>query len=296
MPVPQKFHVARAKIRPIMPHQKTAAQVVQISLSCLIILASATALALAWPHARTAALGAARDHAAQLIAEAAAARPPEAAVNYKLATWLDPSNEAGYLGIARAQIAAGRAEAALTALDRAGEGSEAAELRIRTLIELGRTNEAADRATTLATPGRSDNDVVLAALSYALAGRTQDIAPLKPLVSSPQAAERISRIAVGELPLAGELYFSGLPESSEKLLLKLPTSFARNVLLARIHHERHTAANLETATNYLTTAITLNPAEPEARQLLAAVYAERGLTAESEAQTTQAKKLRAGQP
>src|SRR6185369_9119784 len=184
------------------------------ALSCLTLVSAASALALIWNPAHTAVASTAKSQAARLIGEASAADSAEAAVDYQLATWLDPANLAGYLGIARIQIAAGHAETALKALDQAGEGSEASNLRIRTLIELGRTNEAADRAVPLAAPGSSDADIILAALAYALAGRTGDITALTPLVSTPQAAQRIARAEAGNVPLAGELYASGLPESS----------------------------------------------------------------------------------
>jgi cytochrome c-type biogenesis protein CcmH/NrfG len=293
--VHKKPWLARAKIKPIMRRPNTA-QITYISLISFVFVASATALAFTWPHARALLAETSRKQAAQLISEAAGTAPPEAAVNYQLATWLDPSNEAGFLGVARIQIAVGHAETALKALDHAGEGSEAASLRTRTTIELGRTSEAARRAASLAIPGRPDTDIILAALAYALANRPSDIPALMPLVSSPEAAGRITRIAAGDVALANELYASKLPESSRTILEKLPTSFERNLLLGHIYHDRHSLENLATATGFLVTAVTINPANIEAHQLLAAVYAERGLIAESSDQTTLAQKLISKRP
>ncbi len=273
-------------------HRPNARLIAFFSFSGLILAASATALATTWP----AAVGAAHAGASKLVGDAATASLPEAAVDYQLATWLDPSNQAAYLGIARTQIVTGHAETALTALERAGEGSEAAELRIRTLIELGRTSEAATRAATLGASGRSEADITLAALTYALAGRPADIAPLNALVSSPEALQHLARIVAGNVPLAGELYTAGLPESSRNLLLKLPVTFERNLLLGHIYYDQHTTADLSTATGYLTTALTLNPADIEAHKLLAAVYVDRNLPTDAANQNILVQKLLSGKP
>ena len=274
-----------------MSHSR-AASAAFFTLSTLVVIGSATALAALWPLARAGA----KAEAASLIGEAGSGNSAEAAADYHLATWLDPSNPAGYIGLARTQILAGQADAALVTLDRAGEGSEAANLRLRTLIELGRTSEAAGRAATLAVPGRSDADLLLAGLTYALAGRTADIPALIPLVASPQTAQRISRAASGNLALASELFASGLPESSRALLIAQPTSFERNFLLGQILYARHMPDDLKTATDYLESAVTLNPSDVPARRLLASVYSDRGLTAQSTAQTSLANKLESGRP
>jgi len=262
------------------------------TFSTLVVIGSATALAALWPLARAGA----KAEAASLIGEAESGSSAEAGADYRLATWLDSSNPAGYIGLARTQILAGQADAALVTLDRAGEGSEAANLRLRTLIELGRISEAADRAVTLAAPGRSDADLLLAGLTYALAGRTADIPALIPLVASPQTAQRISRAASGNLPLASELFASGLPESSRALLVKQPTSFERNFLLGQILYAPHTGADLSTATDYLESAVALNPSDIPARRLLAKVYTDRGLNSQSSAQTGLVNKLQSGRP
>ncbi len=261
-------------------------------LATVVIIASAAALAASWPVA----VVAARAQAASLIGEAGSANSAEAATDYQLATRLDPSNPAGFVGLAHTQILAGHADAALVTLDRAGEGSEAGRLRLRTLIELGRTNEAADRAASFAVHGRSDSDILLAGLAYALAGRTTDIPALIPLVGSPEAAQRLSRASSGDLPLAAELYASGLPESSRTLLMKQPTSFERNLLLAKILYARHSQPDLASAANYLKIAVALDPSGIAARQLLASVYSDSSLHAESAAQTVLITKLQSGRP
>jgi hypothetical protein len=263
-----------------------------IGLTTLTIIGSAAGLALIWPHA----VSAAKHKSAVLVGEAAAANAPEAAADYQLAAWLDSSNAAAWLGLARTKLAAGQPAGALQALEQAGQGSEAGILRIKTLMELGRTSEAADRAVALTGPGHSPVEITLAALAYAQAGRQSEIPALIPLVAAPEALQRIARVQAGELPLASELYASGLPESSRTLLLKLRPSFERNLLLGRIYAARHTPAGLASATGYLASAAVMNPADVATHRLLAQVYAERNLAAESSKQSALARKLQAGRP
>jgi Tfp pilus assembly protein PilF len=273
-------------------HSSSASNVKFLILTFLVIIATASALAASWPYAHTAA----QAQASNLIGEAGTANSAEAATDYQLATWLDPANPASYVGLAQTQILAGQAGAALVTLDRAGEGSAAAALRLRTLMELGRTNEAADQATALATHTRSDADIILASLADDLAGRTTDLPVLIPLVSSPEAAQRISHAGSGKLALAAELYASGLPESSRALLTKLPPSFKRDLLLGQIYYARHTESDLASATAYLESAVAFNPSDIPTRQLLASVYSDRQLTTESSNQTALVEKLSSGKP
>lgn len=261
-------------------------------LATLVIIASASSLAACWPLA----VRAAHAQSDSLIEEAGTANSAEAATDYQLATWLNPSNPAGYIGLAHTQILAGHADAALITLDRAGEGSEAGRLRLRTLIELGRTGEAAGRAATIATRGHSDADILLSSLAYALAGRITDLPALIPLVSSPETAQRISRASSGDLPLAVELYASGLPKSSRTLLMKQPTSFERNFLLAKIFYAGHSESDLASATDYLKIAVALNPSNLPAHQLLVRIYSDRKLLPESSAENALIAKLQTGRP
>jgi tetratricopeptide (TPR) repeat protein len=244
-----------------MSHTKTTAAAF-LSLTTLVVIGAAAGLALAWPHVQSAA----HHQAASLVGEAATANSAEAMADYRLAVRLDPTNIAAKLGLARTQIKAGQAEAALTTLKSAGEGSEASQLRVRTLIELGRI----DAATGL----------------LALIG----------LQNAPDAAQHVARVQAGTLSLAAELYAAGLPNSSSALLLKQPISFTRNILLARIAIDRHTAADLTAASDNLATAVTINPSDAQAHRLFASVLADRGLTDESAQQTQLADRIESGRP
>jgi Flp pilus assembly protein TadD len=261
-------------------------------LATLTLLAAAAGLATLWPLA----LQAARAKATSLVGEAAKASGGEAEVDYRLATWLDPESHTAYVGLARSLITAGHPDEALAALGQAGEGSEVEQLKVRTLIELGRYNEAADVAGKLATPNRQDDDHVLAALAYALADRNSDIDALMPHVSSPEALQRIKRAQAGKLTLAAELYATGLLQSSSAFLMKLPASYERNLLLARIRYARHTPDDLARAAESLEVATSFNPSAPEARQLLAQTYRDQGKTTEAGLQDTLITKLQAGRP
>lgn len=261
-------------------------------LVAIVVLTTAGAMATTWPSMRQAA----RSESNRLVGYARASEPAEAASFYSIAVRLDPANQAAYLGQARLQLAAGKPEVALSALDHAGEGSAAAELRVRMLIELGRNSQAADSAASLLATNHTDANIVLVGLAYALAGRSGDIPALIPRVTAPEAAQRLARAQAGQLPLAAELSASELPVSARALLVTQPVSFERNLLLGRLYYQAHTPADLVAATNYLSEAATLNPSDRSAHLLLANIYSQRGLTAESLAQTALVAQLDAGRP
>ncbi len=179
------------------------------SVTVLVLLAAAGSLAALWPLALTAA----RSESASLVGEGDHAAGTEATNDYLLATRLDATNHLAFARLAGAQIAAGQPDAALASLSHAGQGSAVEELKVRTLVELGRNTSAADEASQLTQSGRSDDDVVLAALAYAAAGRTADASALVHRVSSPEAAQRVGRAAASQLTLAAELYAAGLLRS-----------------------------------------------------------------------------------
>jgi hypothetical protein len=262
------------------------------ALAAGTLLGTAVLLADLWP----AALTAARHQSVQLTEEGSRTAGGETEVDYRLATWLDPSNAVAFAGLARVQIAAGRADDALVSLERAGQGSEVVRLKVRALLELGRYNEAADVAAQLISPGHTTDDIVLAALAYALAGRSADINALMPLVASPEALQHVQRARAGQAPLAAELYATGLLQSSSTLLSKQPASFERNLLLARIRYTRHSNQDLAQAANFLAEATHLNPSNLEARQLLVTIYRDQGKADEANRQEALISQLQTGRP
>ncbi|HEY2004303.1 MAG TPA: tetratricopeptide repeat protein [Candidatus Saccharimonadia bacterium] len=256
------------------------------------ILASSAGLATLWPLT----LAAAHHESAALVGEASSAPAGEAATDYLLATWLDRHNTAAYTNLARTQITAGQPEAALASLQHAGRGSEVDELRVRTLLELGRTSDAAAAAIPLTTPGCSQDDLLLASLAYDVAGRTADATALMPRLTSPEVAQAATRAQSANLALAAELYATGLLRSSSAILVKSPTSYERDLLLGHIRYSQHTRAALTEAVDYLATANALNPTNLEARTLLAKIYSELGNLAASQAQTALIIKLQSNRP
>ncbi len=259
----------------------------------VVLTGSVIGLAALWPVA----LSLARSESVQLTKEAAAAQGTEATTDYHLAVWLNPANQPAYLGLARTEIAADHTDEALQALDHAGEGSEAARLRVRIDLELGRYHDGAQAADTLAkATDRTEGDIVFTALAYGLDGRTADIKPLMPLVASPDALRRIQRAEAQHYALAAELYSSGLLNSSSALLAKEPAGYERNLLLARICYERHTPASLASAADLLTAANTLNPANLDARRLLVQIYQAQKNSSAADQQNILIAKLVAGRP
>jgi len=263
-----------------------------LGLTSLVILGTASVLAAAWPAARAGA----KAEAAGLISRAASAPLSEAAADYHLATVLDRHNQSGYLGLARTYIATGQADKALASLEMAGDGSDAAQLRLRTMIELGRVDEAARRAQPLTEAGRSDHDKLLAGLTYALADRGEEIPALVPTAASPDTARRLTRIQTGGLPLATELFNAGLTKSSETVALRQTPSFERSLLLARIYSARHNPSDIEAATNYLRQAAEINPADIGVHQLLVSIYTDQHRTDQAAAEDVLVKRLQAGRP
>ena len=263
-----------------------------LSFTGLLVVATAASLAFSWPWLHEVA----RRQSVQLTSDAQSATPIEAEADFHLAVWLDRTNQPASLGLARAQLASGQAEAALATLRLAGQGSEVASLSLRTQLELGHNLAAVEAVPALLTQGAKDEAIILAALAYAQAGQTSSIPALNSLVSSPGALQHLSRISAGQLALAEELYVNGLPDSSNRLLKTLPTSFERNLLLAHIAVDRHATSELAAATSYLTEAISLNPADASTHQFLSQVYAERGLSAEATGQAALASKLLNGRP
>jgi thioredoxin-like negative regulator of GroEL len=250
------------------------------------------AMASLWPVT----LQAARDRSAHLVTAGDKAKGPEAANDYLLATYLDPANHTAHIRLARTQIAAGQADLALVTLERAGQGSEVEQLKVRTLIEIGRPTDASNEASRLIEPGRTEDDIVLAALAFGLAGRTADAQGLSARVTSPEAAGRIVRALAAPITLAAELYATGLQNSSSALLQKLPVSYERNYLLARINYGLYTKASLAKAAELLQVSVELNPASLEARELLAKVYRAQGEENAAIEQDAASGKLRSGRP
>ena len=263
-----------------------------LPITTATILASAAVLAMAWPHV----VAAAHAEAARLIEQAPQTGAAEATSFYQLASTLDPGNRESYLGLAKVQIATGQSEAALISLKHMGEGTEALRLRLKTLIELGNFSGASRLADTLAQPGASDADIILSGLAYALAERNNDIDALITRVTSPEAAQHLERAKAGNVTLATELYASGLPNSSRTFANKLPVSFERSLLLGRIYYAQNTRESLVAATNYFSSASTINPGDLSTHELLADVFAVRGMVAESSMQTVLAQKIRSGRP
>ncbi|MDB5179182.1 MAG: hypothetical protein JWN01_1125 [Patescibacteria group bacterium] len=261
-------------------------------ITTLTLLATAGSAGMLWPLA----VQAAHSQAAKFAQEGSAAAGGEAEVDYRLATWLDPTNPTAWLGLARVQIINDQAPNALASLERAGEGSEAKQLQVRTLIELGRVQDAAGAAAALATPSATEPDLLLAATAYALAARPADITRLTARVTSPEGRQRLTRVQNGNITLASELYATGLLRSSSVILAGLPASFERDLLLARVYYARHTPGSLNQAAALLTSAVNLDPSDIEARGLLADTYRAQDNAVEAAKQQALITKLQAGRP
>jgi thioredoxin-like negative regulator of GroEL len=260
------------------------------TLAVVALLGSAAGLASLWPLG----LAAARSQSSQLTVAGNRASGGEAATDYLLAAKLNPQNQAAYAGLARLQIAMGHPDDALASLHHAGNGSEVEQLKLRTLLELGRLNTAASAAGELTTPGRSDADLLLAAEAFKLANKPDQAATLAPRLSSPDASRRLARIQADNVTFASELYASGLLKRSSALLAKLPASYNTHLLQARINLAQN--ANPAESISHLTAANALNPSNTEARGLLAQIYRSQNQPALAQQQDILIHQLQSGRP
>ncbi len=260
--------------------------------SVIVFVVSAAALAALWPSA----LSAARATSSRLASDGQADRGVTTA-DYQLAVWLNPGNQTARLGLAAAQIEDGQAAAALATLGPAGQGSAVGALRVRAFIEDNQPVAAAAAGGGLVTQAPTDTNIELVALADASAGRplTQNSSLISRLTSS-EALQAVNRTDAGELPLAAELYATGLLHSSRRILLTLPQSYERNLLLANVDYDIHTQSTLTQASSVLSAAIAMNPADISTRQLLVQVYRAQGKPAEAFDQTTAIAKLQSGRP
>lgn len=260
-------------------------------LAAVTLVGAATGIAALVPRAQSTT----RLQSANLVTQAQANRG-EATADYRLAVWLNPASQPARLGLAATQITAGQPAAALNTLKPVGEGSAANRLRIEALIESDQPAAAASTAAHLIAASPTDPNLILSALAYAQNHDQTAAISLVSRATSPEAAGAIRRAASGNLALAAELYANGLLRSSSAMLLTLPSGYERNLLLARIDYTFHDRSNLLAATHLLTSAITINPASLEARQLLIQVDQARGDTAAASQQASLLAKLQSGRP
>jgi hypothetical protein len=200
----------------------------------------------------------------------------ESRLDLKLAHILNRHSQTVALELAKQQLAAGQSAAALQTLSNAGEGSEATRLRLGVQLEQGQANAALESATQLAKTSNQPQDLLLAALTFGTVGKRELINPLVPRLTNPEALQRVQRAKANDLLLGTELYAAGLPDSSQRILAKQPSSYERNYLLGQIAYARHDAESLASAEAYTTNAISFNPASESARELIIQILQAEG--------------------
>jgi hypothetical protein len=237
-----------------------------IAASLLMVL-SAWLAASAWPAIRQSA----HAQSDRLVQASRGASGSESRLDLKLAHILNPSSQPAALELAKQQLAAGQSTAALQTLKGAGEGSEATRLRLGVQLEQDQLADATGSAAQLAKASNRPQDLLLASLAYALAGKRELIDALTIRMTDSEALQRIQRAKANDLLLGTELYATGLPDSAQRILVKQPGSYERDYLLAQIAYARHTHDSLINTEAYLTSAIGYNASSIPARQLLVQV-------------------------
>ena len=215
----------------------------------------------------------------------------EAQLSFELAHMLSRHNQPAALDLAREQVAAGQYVAALDSLAWAGQGSEAAKLRLIAQLELGHTTAATVSAAQLSATAPTDDNLLLATLADTVTGQAAPAQALADRVSAPEARSRAVAALANPLTLGRELAASGLLNTAERILTRQPVSAPRELLLGDILSRRPTPERLALARRHYEAAIRLNPADPAARQALITTLTALGDTAAANQQMQQLKRL-----
>jgi hypothetical protein len=240
-----------------------------LTIGGLVILAAAGLIALGWPLLRQAA----HAQANRLVAEGKRVGGQEALLNYQLAGLLEPGNPAAALAVAQLEASGGHYNQALRSLEAAGEGIEAVRLRLRLQIELASLG-IANSAGRLAAVATTDDDRLLVAMGYLVAGRPQDVPAVTAAMSAPKPLQRVQRASSSVTALGAELYAMQLVRASGRLLMKQPSSLTRDILLGHMAAAKRTPAAYAQARGYFEAALQHDITNTEARTgLIAALEA-----------------------
>ncbi|HSX02829.1 MAG TPA: hypothetical protein VLI05_05970 [Candidatus Saccharimonadia bacterium] len=258
----------------------------------VVLVLNAGLIALFSPYV----IEAARGESDRLAAAGRQAQGSEAQLDFELAHRLDPRNQTAALALAQRQLVAGQSDLAIQTLRAAGQGTEVLRLQLRTQLELGRTADAAVTAGQLAARSPSADDAQLAGLAYLVAGQPQSLPSLVPRLAPPEAAQRLQAAQADNLALGRELYATGLLQSSERLLMKQPSSTTRDVILGTINAARATPGSQATARDFYAAALQLDPTNRPARQGLIATLRALKDDEAADKQTALQAQLDAGRP
>ena len=271
-----------------------------LALASLIIVLTAGLAASSWP----AVLAYGRGQSARLSAAGDTATGDQARLNYRLAYMLNPNNQAAAISVAAGQQAAGEPQAALKTLNgvgasamlRAGESRGADRVRIKAALEVGKTAAALVAANRLAAPGATDDDLVLSALAFGVAGDSARINALTARVTAPQALQSILKAKASKLTLAVALHATGLPLSSRRILEASEASVPRNLLLASLIKANGLVTDLPTLTKLYRGALQIDPTNTLARSELIANLRTQKDNSAADTQQKQLDRLNSGKP
>ncbi len=259
------------------------------SLVLILNVGLATAI---WPLV----VQAAHSESDQLTSAGRQAQGSEAQLDFELAHRLNPANQQASLALAQLQIAAGQSQAAVRTLQRAGQGIEVLRLQLKTQLELEQTGAAVTTAQALVHRSAAPGDQTLAAYTYLLANQLDQFNTLMPLVSAPEARQRILAAQASPTALGQQLYALELLKSSQTLLMKQPNSVPRDLVLAAIAASHQTADFWREARDFYTAALTLDPANQAARQGLITSLQALGDNDAAAKQAALLAQLQAGRP
>ena len=297
---PPRPRQIEAKLRPTRIHAQSRAGGKAWLGTGTVIIAGASLLVFGWAQSYPWRQSTA-EHYAKLAQEGSG---EVAQLNYRLASLLDAGNQSAAWHTAEAELQAGNVKAAdqiMTATVNARQGQgitpdfEAEHVRV--LLEAGDTAAAASVATTLtAAPAVTDSQLITAAQALSIAGKGSEAAALASRIGSPQDARRVQAVAVGNVSLASELAGSGLLGSAQSILLKLPSSGPRDLLLAELLSPSKSKTDRTKAASLYADYLTAQPADMTVRLQYATLLDNLKRNNEATQQRAFASKLKLGQP
>ncbi|MBW3538172.1 tetratricopeptide repeat protein [Candidatus Parcubacteria bacterium] len=242
-------------------------------------------------------------------ADAAAIKDPRtAAVNYHMASLLQPSNGAIINKLADAYLSLNRPDRAVEALRRLPRGEGRAKIadiqfrsgqfeaaiatleqmmadkqtpgpltaKSRALLELDKTDQATAAAREAVSYGLGDDQAALQlGFSYAAGGKTLELAALISSLRPLEARQTLEKAQVSKTALAHALYAQGLLRSSQRVLLKTPALNSEGyLLLARIElaPRQPGPSELAAAKAHLIKGLAIDPGNLQLHRLLRDAY------------------------
>ncbi|HSH31730.1 MAG TPA: tetratricopeptide repeat protein [Candidatus Saccharimonadales bacterium] len=280
-----------------------------ILVSSLALAATTLAAGLPAAHAH---IGQRADDLVRQADAVATSDPKMAAVNYRMASLLQPTNPEIITKLADAYLSLNRPDEAVKTLRRLPKGEGSAKIadiqfrsgqfeaavatldqllkdkqlpatltaKSRALLELDRADQAIEAAKQAVSYGLGDDQAALQlGLSYAASGKSQELAALISSLRPLAARQTLETAQAGQVTAAKILYAQGLLRSSQRILAKTPVLNSEGyLLLAKIElaQREPNQSELTAAKDHLVKGLAIDPGNLELHRTLKDVYRQLG--------------------